>query len=1149
MSGRQASSTVTRYAGIQVQTSALGLQISLGWGTFRAKCNLLDYVGFYSRAQTASTGKGGGSTTTGYSYNATIILGICEGPIDGINQIWVDSTIYTDGGAQVSSQGVSPIAPANYTGSDTALSQAGLSLNKGAIGQAVWSYMTSNYPTHAIGYSGIAIVYAANYALDSSATPPNHSFQVVRTTGFGPILSPSGAYDIDPSLMLADFFQNPRTGVPLWPASGLIGAYNLGQYQDYCLAAGLLLSPLIDQERSAADFINEVLLGTNSTCVWSEGVLKFIPYGDANLTGNGKTYTAPNTPIYSLDDDDFLQDGRGKPVLQVDIEDQSDAYNLVQIEYLDRTNQYNMAIALASDAANVEQYGARRKDPDTCHVVCDPTVASQVAQLWLQRTLYIRSQYKFKLGWMFALLEPGDIIEISDPGLELTNYPVRVIQIDQDEKYGLNFICEDYPIGVANSPLYEMQSGSGFMTDQAADPGGVEANLLIYSDSPANAAWTKTNATITADSTTDQYGLTLASTLVPAVVSGAHGISQTVANAFAGSNYTFAACVEAGTHSLVALRVTDGGSNSATLLANISTGAVVSAVEAGTTCTVVASSVVPTLVSGIWQVILVVNFSALSAGIVCSVLSADASGNISWTGDVSNALYVSQLQLREGVAIGTYAATGATADGPVLFNPPSALASASQVWAAVAGGPNWGGCNVWTSIDGTNYQQVGTIAAASRYGSATTSFASASDPDTTDNLGVDLGPSAGDLTSASQATADNGGTLCLIDGELICFEVATLTNPSRYTLGTYIRRGFLNTPIASHSAGAPFVRLDGNPFQFPYFAVSVGQTVYVKFQSFNHFAKAMDELADCIAYSCVPSPTPSAAPGSGAWTATAVSLANGGQSVPAIQITGASDNPSATAIEFDYRVTGAAAWTSSGTASNAATSRLITAVAPNTSYDVSVLYLVGGVPSNREIVATGLSLGAINTGSTPSGTVLVNDSTPGSRTVALPAGSYTHVDVELWGPGGDGSSLTTSYPVNLTTYSGGGGGENRALTNIAVTPGSTTITYDIAAGGSAAASTVSATGPWTAMTAGPGANASGSTSGAGGSGGSGGTGTNGSAGASGSYPGAPATGGGAGNGGGNVSGTNAAGSSPGGGAAGSGPLSLGAAGCITIKVH
>ncbi|MDR3471593.1 MAG: phage tail protein, partial [Devosia sp.] len=385
MAGRKASNNITRYAGIQVQTSALGLNIPVGWGTFRCKCNLVDYLDFKATAQTSSGGgKGGSSTTTGYSYSATVILALCEGPIDAITTVYVNSKVYTNG-------------------STTALAQAGLSLSTGAVGQAVWSYLTSNHPDHAIGYSGLAICYASNYALDSGASTPNHSFEVVRTASFGV----SGTPDADPSLVVADFFTNPRTGVPSW-ASGLLGS--LTQYQNYCLAAGLLVSPVIDAQRSASDFLTELLLATNSTCVWSEGLLKFIPYGDTALTGNGKTYTPNTTPVYALNDDDYVVDAAGDPPLQVDIMDQSDAYNVVQLEYLDRSNQYNMAIALASDAANIAQYGMRRKDPDTVHCICTPTVAALSAQLFLQRTLYVRAQYKFKLGWMFAILEPGDIL-------------------------------------------------------------------------------------------------------------------------------------------------------------------------------------------------------------------------------------------------------------------------------------------------------------------------------------------------------------------------------------------------------------------------------------------------------------------------------------------------------------------------------------------------------------------------------------------------------------------------------------------------------------------------------------------------------------------------------------------------------------------
>ena len=855
MAGRSASTNITRYAGIQVQTSSLGLNVPVGWGTFRCKANLIDYLDFKSTATKASSGKGG-SVTTGYNYSATIIMGLCEGPIDQVLTVYKDGTILTNGAT-------------------TALAQAGLSMSAGAIGQAVWSYLSSNHPDHAIGYSGLCITYASNYPLGSGATAPNHSFEVRRTSAFGV----AGTEDADPSLVLSDFLTNARYGVPSWnlggapapavtnyfqqsvsmlsspwtgsataaidanlvdpngahnvlvltfsgtgfqnwtqadtvPASGawcesfylwargsnigktisidnyqasggsnarvqvtltatptlyyapmtlpgtssgariicydgsdtarevlvwgpqlepgttptariLTGATvatrpasngligSLTQYQNYCLAAGLIVSPVIDAQRSAADFIKELLRVTNSTCTWSEGVLKIIPYGDATLTSNGKTYVPNVTPIYALGDDSFIVTGDEPPIIQ-QISDQSDAYNVVQLEFLDRTNQYNMAIALQSDAANVAQYGPRRKDPDTCHCICDPTVASISAQLFLQRTLYIRDQFAFKLSWAYMLLEPGDIVTITDTAMGFNAYPVRIIQIDEDEQTGYSLIVEDCPVGVANTPIYTMQGSSGFQVNQGIAPGNANA--------------------------------------------------------------------------------------------------------------------------------------------------------------------------------------------PVLFNAPPGLTGGSlEVWIGTSGGPNWGGAQVWTSIDGTNYQYSGTIEGPARYGITTSAFAAGADPDTVNTVGVDLTTSGGQLSSASQAVADASGTLCMIDGELISYEVATLTALNKYILGTYIRRGQFGTAIAAHNIGAPFVRIDGALFEYAYLPTQANATVYLKFVSFNLYGQGLQDISTVPVFEIIPAGVP--APGAGAW-AVSGSATTAGETgaAPIVTLTGAVDQSGMQSVIVEYRL-------------------------------------------------------------------------------------------------------------------------------------------------------------------------------------------------------------------------------------------------------
>ena len=123
-----------------------------------------------------------------------------------------------------------------------------------------------------------------------------------------------------------------------------------------------------------------------------------------------------------------------------------------------------------------------------------------------------------------------------------------------------------------------------------------------------------------------------------------------------------------------------------------------------------------------------------------------------------------------------------------------------------------------------------------------------------------------------------------------------------------MRRGCLGTPIGAHAAGATFVRLDSAIFDFPFLATNTGKTAFVKFQSFNQWGQAETPLTNCNAYPFVSSPYGSSAPGASAWTAIGGTLSNGGQSIPALIVTGASDNPSAQLIAFYYRPHGSGAW-------------------------------------------------------------------------------------------------------------------------------------------------------------------------------------------------------------------------------------------------
>ena len=630
------SPSVVRLNGIVIQQSTYGIPLPIGWGTNRIGASLIWYNAFKAQAIKQSSGKGGGSTTTGYNYSASVIMAIADGPITGVRNVYKDQNVY-------------------IPGAKTGRAQAGLSLQVGSQGQATWGYLTTNYSAQAIGYSRTAYAYASNYALSTSATLANHSFEVQWATRA--VVSGSTIDDANPADILLDFLTNAYYGVPLW-GSGLVAS--LTTYSNYCTAAGLFVSPGLASTQSAAQFITDLLDASNSDCVWSNGQLKVVPLGDTAITNNGVTYTPNLTPVYAFTEDDFIPQSDGDDPVTIDLAKLADAYNSVQIGFSDRSLNYNQNTAQADDMGSIATYGARRENMHSLPMICDANVAAAVAQLRVQRLSNLRRTFKFSLDWRYCLLEPLDLVTLTTG--DLSAVLVRINEIKENADGGLDIVAEEMLVGTSHAAVYTRQTASGTIINTSIAPGSVSS--------------------------------------------------------------------------------------------------------------------------------------------------------------------------------------------PVLINPARSLTNNDlQAWVAVSGGANWGGCQVFTSVDGTNYQYAGALTTPARYGVTTSTLGSVADPDTFSSFGVDLTASLGTLNTATAADANAASTLCLIGSELISYQAATLTSANHYTLGTLLRRGLMGTSVGAHSTGSQFVRLDGGIFKYSYTPQQVGKTIYVKICSFNIYGQALEDISTVTAYS------------------------------------------------------------------------------------------------------------------------------------------------------------------------------------------------------------------------------------------------------------------------------------------------------------
>lgn len=450
------SSTITsaeeRILSLQVQQSSQGLTLPVIYGRTRVAGNLIwygDFVTIENKTTTQQGGKGGGGVKQvdiAYTYEAAVMLALCEGEIQGVGRIWRDKEKFDS------------------------LAQLRLTLMRGGDEQPLWTHLAqAKHQNQALNYSGTAYLCSPNYELTKSAQIYQHNFEVIGKLGYS-----GNIPDANPREIIRDLLTNQRYGCG-FPVDS-IG--DTDRYSNYCRAVGIFLSPAYTEQGEAQRNISELLEQTNSAAVFSQGRLKIVPYGDGNYSGNGAVYVADNKAIYNLTDDDFIVSGAEDPV-NVERKTNADAFNQIQVEYLDRDNDYNVAIAEVKDQANIEQYGLRPKDAVKMHGICDGKVAQKVAQQLLQRALYVRNEYEFKLGWKYCLLEPMDIVTLTDAGLGLDKTPVRITEIEEDEEGVLSVKAEDYPLGVHTVSEYPTQPSLGYSADYNVSPGNAHAPVIF----------------------------------------------------------------------------------------------------------------------------------------------------------------------------------------------------------------------------------------------------------------------------------------------------------------------------------------------------------------------------------------------------------------------------------------------------------------------------------------------------------------------------------------------------------------------------------------------------------------------------------------------------------------------------------------------
>lgn len=465
-----------QYTGLSTQTSTSDVPITICMGKNRVAPNIIWQGDFQTHAGGAGKGLGG----TEYTYSGSFQLGLCWGPINSVSASWNNGTWAGNFNPFTYFQGTSP--------------------------QSAWGWLTTEHPDQALGYPYIAHLDVSNYNLGDNNTLDQFSFEVcgllyntapwaqqtggsITSDGEGntiPTYTWTAGGDADCALCVQLYINSPLFGV-VGGSQNEITLDNLlsttaaattgdSAYQTWCQAAGLGFSPVLTEQEPGTETLQRWMDLTNTALVWTGYSLKFIPYSTDTITGNGVTYLPNSSVVYSLTKNDYMVDGDNPPV-KLNRVDPADAYNSVTITIKNRENSYNSLPVEWRDQSLIDQYGLLAQSDIEADEVCNSRIASIMVTLLGQRVAYTRNSYEFKVPPAYCLIEPMDILQVTDDALG--TFYCRVTEVEEDDDDILTITANEFNQTVSSiGQMTATTSPAGNNANTGISPGSVNTPII-----------------------------------------------------------------------------------------------------------------------------------------------------------------------------------------------------------------------------------------------------------------------------------------------------------------------------------------------------------------------------------------------------------------------------------------------------------------------------------------------------------------------------------------------------------------------------------------------------------------------------------------------------------------------------------------------
>jgi hypothetical protein len=273
--------------------------------------------------------------------------------------------------------------------------------------------------------------------------------------------------DANPVDCLSDFLANTRYGAGMtvaqhpddWPS-----------VRSYCESQDIHVSPIIADRRRTVEHVEHLLS-------YFDGML---PYSQGQWRLRARR---PETHTASLSDLDYVGDEMPAFGRMAGRETR----NSLRLEYADRGDDYNRAVAEAGDDWSTDETGARAET-----ITLPGITRPALARRWIQRALWSRLiqpvMASIRVGPRHTLLEPGDVVTMTHSEVDLLGMRMRVRAIAEAPESTFTVDLVEEPASILPWPTMPVQAGqfTALAPDRQAGPGDTLAVIAEWpSELPA----------------------------------------------------------------------------------------------------------------------------------------------------------------------------------------------------------------------------------------------------------------------------------------------------------------------------------------------------------------------------------------------------------------------------------------------------------------------------------------------------------------------------------------------------------------------------------------------------------------------------------------------------------------------------------------